>query len=44
MIVLNIPEDYKIPCYIALGYPNKNAKLVKQHSINLEEKTHFNKW
>jgi nitroreductase len=42
--VLNVPEDYEIPCYIALGYPDKNAKPVKQHAISAEERIHFNKW
>jgi nitroreductase len=42
--VLNVPEDYEIPCYIALGYPNKNVKPVEQHPINVEQKMHFNKW
>jgi len=42
--VLKVPEDYEIPCYIALGYPNKNVKPVEQHSVNVEQKMHFDKW
>ncbi len=41
---LGIPEDYEVPCYIALGYPDENAKIIKQHSIRAEERMHFNKW
>lgn len=41
---LNIPEDYEVPCYIALGYPDRDAKPVRQHSVNAEERMHFSKW
>ncbi|MGQ9778596.1 MAG: hypothetical protein ACUVRM_01790 [Bacillota bacterium] len=42
--VLDIPEDYEVACYLALGYPDKKAKLPKQHIIKVEERMHFNKW
>jgi len=42
--VLAIPEDYEVPCYLALGYPDKNAKRAKQNSIQVEDRIHFNKW
>lgn len=42
--VLKIPEDYEIPCYIALGYPDENAKFIRQHSIKPEERIHYNKF
>jgi nitroreductase len=42
--LLNIPEDYEMPCYIALGYPAESVKLIKQHSIRVEERIHFNTW
>ena len=41
---LGISDDYEVPCYIALGYPDENAKKISQHSINAEERLHFNKW
>jgi nitroreductase len=43
--ILNIPEDYVIPCYLALGYPEKNSgKEIPQHTIQPENRIHFNKW
>jgi len=42
--VTGAPADYEIPCYIALGYPAENAKQIKQLSINVEDRMHFNKW
>jgi nitroreductase len=42
--VLSIPQDYEIPCYVALGYPDKNAEQVRQQSIDVDRKMHFNKW
>ncbi|MHB1394345.1 MAG: nitroreductase family protein [Clostridia bacterium] len=41
---LDIPENYEVPCYIALGYPDENAKKIRQHFIMAEERMHFNKW
>lgn len=42
--VMDVPADYEIPCYIALGYPDENAKQIKQLSIKAESRMHFNKW
>ncbi len=42
--VLNVPVDYEIPCYIALGYPNADVNKIPQHSFNVEEKIHIDKW
>jgi nitroreductase len=42
--VLNIPEDYEFPCYLALGYPGENVKKIIQHPIKVEDRMHFNKW
>jgi len=39
-----IPNEYEIPCYIALGYPNENAKRISQHLVSAKERMHFNKW
>ena len=42
--ILNIPEDYYFPCYLALGYPDETAKPAIQHTVNITERIHFNKW
>lgn len=41
---INHPDDYAMPCYIALGYPDRDAKLPVQKVINVESRMHFNKW
>lgn len=42
---LHIPDDYAIPCYLALGYPDeKYNRSVPQHVIKAEDRIHFNKW
>ncbi|HEX2906436.1 MAG TPA: nitroreductase family protein [Phototrophicaceae bacterium] len=41
---LHIPEDYEIPCYLALGYPKETAKRPQQSAINLDDKIHLNAW
>lgn len=38
------PENYVMPCYIALGYPAKNASVPTQKSICAKDKIHINIW
>lgn len=38
------PDAYVMPCYIALGYPAKNAKIPAQKSINTRDRIHINSW
>ncbi len=42
--VTQIPADYEIPCYLALGYPDEQAKPVAQHIVRAAERIHFNQW
>jgi nitroreductase len=43
--ILNIPEEYAVPCYLALGYPDQNtSKPILQHKIRTEDRIHYNKW
>ncbi len=41
---INHPDNYTMPCYIALGYPSKDAKLPIQKVINVEDRIHINNW
>lgn len=41
---INHPENYAMPCYIALGYKGENAKLPIQKVINVEDRIHINQW
>lgn len=42
--VIGHPEKYVMPCYIALGYPAKNASLPKQKVIHAKDRIHINSW
>lgn len=42
--IINHPDTYAMPCYIALGYPKKDAKLPIQKTINVSSGIHINKW
>lgn len=41
---INHPDAYAMSCYIALGYPKKDAKLPIQKTINVSSRIHINKW
>lgn len=42
--IMAIPQDYEIPCYLALGYPAKDEKPIIQHKVQAEDRIHYNKW
>ena len=42
--IINHPDTYAMPYYIALGYPKKDAKLPIQKTINVSSRIHINKW
>ncbi len=42
--VMQIPEDYLVPCYIGIGKTKENADVVKQKEIDIDSRIHFNKW
>ena len=41
---INLPEEYEVPCYLALGYPAETAARSRQIEINLDERIHLNSW
>lgn len=42
--VIAHPENYVMPCYIALGYPAQNAVQPLQKNISIKDKIHVNQW
>jgi nitroreductase len=42
--VVNHPDGYIMPCYLALGYPAQDAVVVKQNQVSAKERIHLNVW
>ncbi len=42
--VLKHPDEYVMPCYLALGYPAENAARTVQKNITTKDKIHLNTW
>lgn len=42
--LLRYPDNYTMPCYMALGYPAKDAVIVPQKEILPRERIHMNQW
>jgi nitroreductase len=40
--ILGVPDDYEVATLIPIGYPQEH--FVKQKSVSLEEKIHYNEW
>lgn len=38
------PDNYCMPCYIAIGYPMENAETYVKDDYNLSDLIHINKW
>ena len=41
---VNIPKDYEVACYLALGYPEDGVSQVAQKAVQVEACMHFNSW
>lgn len=41
---LKIPEEYEIPCYLALGYPAGHARRTRQVAVSPLERVHVDGW
>jgi nitroreductase len=41
---LGLPDEYEVPCYLALGYPDETANRAGQVDINLDERIHMDQW
>ena len=42
--VIRHPDDYTIPCYIALGYPAKDTVMIEQKTVSAKERIHTDVW
>ena len=42
--VLDYPQDYLMPCFIANGKPRENAVKIEQKPYLLKERIHYNHW
>ncbi len=42
--ILGIPDEYTMPCFLALGYPAPNAAQYKQFEFSAQQKMHTNYW
>jgi nitroreductase len=41
---LGIPDDYEVPCYLALGYPAEDAVWTEQVPIDAEDRLYVDRW
>jgi nitroreductase len=41
---LHVPEEYEIPCYLALGYPIEGADRTRQVDICIQDRIHVDEW
>ena len=42
--VIGHPDNYVMPCYLALGYPAKNASIPTQKAVAARDRIHINSW
>ncbi len=42
--VLKFPKDYFLPCFIGIGKPKKDAPIIKQKKIDVNDRIHWNQW
>lgn len=42
--VIGHPDDYVLPCYLALGYPAENTVRAEQKPVNVKDKIRINTW
>ena len=42
--ILEHPQEYVMPCYVAIGYPAAKVKKPEQIKRKIKEQIHYNKW
>lgn len=43
-VTLGIPNDYEVPCYLALGYPSQGAVRPRQLSVDVRGRVSVDRW
>ena len=41
---IHAPEGYRMPCYLAVGYPAEDAKIIRQQEIPFADRIHSEQW
>ncbi len=41
---LGIPDDYEIPCYLAIGYPREDTVWPEQAAVCVDDRLHIDRW
>ncbi|WP_410496411.1 nitroreductase family protein [Cellulosilyticum sp. ST5] len=42
--ILGYPDEYMMPCFIGIGQAQKDAVTVRQKTIDIDERIHWNSW
>ena len=42
--IIGHPDNYVMPCYLALGYPSQDVKVLPRKEISITDRIHFNLW
>lgn len=43
-VLLRVPTDYIIPCYIGIGHAADGASKLEQHTCTAEQTIHYGQW
>jgi nitroreductase len=42
--VLGVPDDYRVPCYLALGYPKPGITGARQLAVDVDDRIYVDRW
>lgn len=42
--LVHVPDEYTLPCVVAIGYPAENAQTPSQVEATVANRVHWNKW
>ncbi len=41
---IHAPAGYRMPCYLAVGYPSEDARIIAQQEISTPDRIHAEQW